>query len=189
MKIFTEGSNKKEGKMKVVFENEKYRVKTFTMENFDDFCKLNQDKVVSKYVNHNDGKPKTYKECVDKYMDITYAQNKYGYSYWAIYDKNDIFMGQCGGLKSWLGEINFCYAFHKRYWGKGIGTEVCRMIVEYLFKNFTDIKKLTCSAFSENVASVKLLKKIGFGFVKKEKEFNKDLEYFELKKEDYEKTI
>lgn len=171
----------------LVFETDKYKIKTFTMDNFDDFCKLNQDPVVSKYVNHNNGKPKTYKECIEKYSDITYGQNKYGYSYWAIYDKNDVFMGQCGASRSWLGEINFCYAFHKKYWGKGIGTEICTMIKNYLFDNFKDIKRLTCSAFSENVASVKLLKKIGFDYLKTEKEFDKDLELFELRREKYDK--
>lgn len=171
----------------LVFETDKYKIKTFTMENFDNFCILNQDPVVAKYVNHNNGKAKTYKECVEKYQDITYAQNKFGFSYWAIYDKKDVFMGQCGALKSWFGDVNFCYAFHKQYWGKGLGTEICSMIADYLFKNYKDVKKLTCSAFSENVASVKLLKKLGFTCLKTEKEFDKDLEYFELRREDYEK--
>lgn len=170
-----------------IFENDKYKIKTFTMENFDDFCILNQDPLVAKYVNHNNGKPKSFKECVNKYSDITYAQNKYGYSYWAIYDKNDIFIGQCGALKSWTGSINFCYAFHKKYWGKGIGTEVCKLILNYLFSSFNDIDKLTCSAFSENIASIKLLKKVGFEHLYTEKEFDKDLQYFELKKGNYEK--
>ncbi|MDR1499159.1 MAG: GNAT family N-acetyltransferase [Rickettsiales bacterium] len=170
-----------------IFETDKYVVKTFTMDNFDEFCEINQDPVVAKYVNHNDGKPKTLRECINKYSDITYSQDKDGYSYWAIHEKNDTFIGQCGGLKSWFGDVNFCYAFRKKYWGKGIGTEVCRIVSNYLFDNFEDITKLTCSAFSENVASVKLLKKLGFECLRTEKEFGKELEFFELKREDYEK--
>ncbi|MBO4956479.1 MAG: GNAT family N-acetyltransferase [Rickettsiales bacterium] len=171
---------------KIVFETDKYKVKIFTMDNFNDFCVINQDPVVAKYVNHNNGKPKTFSECVEKYNDIVYAQNKNGFSYWAIYNKNNEFMGQCGAVKSWMGEINFCYAFHKKYWGKGIGTEICSMIRDYLFKNFPTINQLTCSAFEENVASVKLLKKIGFSVVRIEKEFGKDLIFFKLTREEYE---
>ena len=99
----------------MIFETEKYIIKPFTMANFKDFCVINQDPVVAKYVNHNNGKPKTFSECVEKYSEITFAQNKYGFSYWAIYDKNNEFMGQCGAVRSWLGENNFCYAFHKKY--------------------------------------------------------------------------
>ena len=171
----------------IIFKTNKYKIKIFTMVDFKNFCDINQDPVVAKYVNHNDGKPKTFRECVEKYNDIAYAQNKYGFSYWAIYDVNsNEFIGQCGAIKSWLGEINFCYAFRKKYWGKGIGTEICGLVRDYLFKNFKEIEELTCSAFSENIASVKLLKKLGFSVIKIEKEFNKDLEFFKLTRKEYE---
>lgn len=171
----------------LIFENEKYIVKTFSMDNFENFCEINQDPIVAKYVNHNNGKPKTFSECVEKYSDMAHAQNANGYSYWAIYDKDNNFMGQCGALRTWLGENNFCYAFKKKYWGRGIGTEICSMVKNYLFDNFKIIDKLTCSAFSENVASVKLLKKIGFKVVRLDMEFDKELQFFELTREDYEK--
>jgi RimJ/RimL family protein N-acetyltransferase len=173
--------------MNTIFTTDGYNIKTFTIDNFDSFCELNQDPVVSKYVNHNNGKPKTFRECVEKYDDITHAQNKHGYSYWAVYDMNDNFIGQCGALRSWVGEINFCYAFHKQYWGRGIGTKVCALVLDYLFKNFETIDKITCSAFTENIASVKLLKKIGFSYLYTKKEFNEDLEFFEITRESYEK--
>ena len=174
----------------LIFKTDKYKIKLFTMDNFEDFCEINQDPVVAKYVNHNNGKPKTFKECVDKYNDITYAQNRYGYSYWAIYSSNDEFMGQCGAIKGWLGEINFCYAFRKKYWGKGVGTEVCNLVKNYLFNNFKDVEQLTCSAFSENVASVKKKKKIGFSVVNVDMEFDKELQFFRItRKENEEKNI
>lgn len=171
---------------KLVFETSKYKIKIFTMNNFKDFCDINQDPVVAKYVNHNNGKPKTFRECVEKYNDISFAQNKYGFSYWAIYDRDNEFIGQCGAIRSWLGEINFCYAFHKKYWGKGIGTEICKTVLNYLFRNFKEIDNITCSAFSENMASVKLLTKLNFSVVKIEKEFDKDLQFFKLTREEYE---
>ena len=74
---------------KVIFKTDKYSFEVFDMSNFDDFCQLNQDPIVSKYVNHNGGKPKTFRECVEKYNDITYGQENYGYSYWAVYDNTN----------------------------------------------------------------------------------------------------
>jgi hypothetical protein len=82
----------------IVFNSGKYTVRTFTMENFDEFCALNQDPEVARYVNHNGGKSKTFRECVSKYNDIVYSQNKFGYSYWAIYDEENNFIGQMSKL-------------------------------------------------------------------------------------------
>ena len=170
---------------KVIFKTDKYSFEVFDMSNFDDFCQLNQDPIVSKYVNHNGGKPKTFRECVEKYNDITYGQENYGYSYWAVYDDTNEFIGQCGILKCWNNSNNFCYAFKKKYWGKGIGTEVCGLVVDYIFENFRDIQKIETSAMSANIASVKILKKIGFRYLYTKKEFNEDLEFFELERNDY----
>lgn len=177
--------------MGTIFKTDKYEIKTFTMDNFNDFCALNQDPIVSKYVNHNGGKPKTFRECVEKYNDITYAQEKFGYSYWAIYDNDGCFIGQCGALKShWDDTNNFCYAFKKKYWGKGIGTEVCSIIVNYLLKNFPNIDKLETTAVVSNVASIKILKKIGFVYLFEKDEFGEKLQFFKIEKSVYnEKSI
>ena len=51
--------------------------------------------------------------------------------------------------------------------------------------NFRDIQKIETSAMSANIASVKILKKIGFRYLYTKKEFNEDLEFFELERNDY----
>ncbi|MDR2077467.1 MAG: GNAT family N-acetyltransferase [Rickettsiales bacterium] len=171
----------------VIFRSDKYIARTFDMGNFDEFCALNQDPLVARYVNHNGGKPKTFRECVAKYNDIVYSQNKFGYSYWAIYGraKND-FIGQCGALKAWISDSNtFCYAFKKEYWGRGIGTEICSIVLDYLFENVPTINTIETTAYSENIASVKILKKLGFQHIYSEKEFELNLEFFKLTKADY----
>ncbi|MDR2777435.1 MAG: GNAT family N-acetyltransferase [Rickettsiales bacterium] len=175
-----------ESEENVVFRTDKYTFRKFTMDNFGEFCSLNQDPVVMRYVNHNGGKPKTFEECVEKYSDITYSQEKFGYSYWAVYDTTGDFVGQCGALKLWLSDSNaFCYAFRKKYWGKGIGTEVCTRVLAYIFENFPTIDRLATTALSKNAASVKILKKIGFDYLRTEKEYGLDLEFFEIRRASY----
>lgn len=169
-----------------IFKTDRYSVEIFDMNSFDDFCQLNQDPIVSKYVNHNGGKPKTFRECVEKYNDITYAQEQYGYSYWAIYNnRSNEFLGQCGVLKCWNNNNNFCYAFKKKYWGNGIGTEVCNLVVNYVFDNFNDVQKIETSAMSANIASIRILNKLGFRYLYTKKEFGEDLEFFELERDDF----
>lgn len=166
-----------------IFKTDNYSIEVFDMSNFDDFCQLNQDPIVSRYVNHNGGKPKTFRECVEKYNDITYAQEHYGYSYWAVYNNLNEFIGQCGILKCWNNSNNFCYAFKKEYWGRGIGSEVCSLVINYLFDNFKDIQKVETTAVLANVASVKILNKLGFRYLRTKKELDDDLGFFELERE------
>lgn len=171
-----------------IFKRGGYEFKTFGTDNFEDFRLLNQDVAVSKYVNHNGGKPKTFRECIEKYNDIIYTQRKYGYSYWAVYgEKTGEFIGQCGAMRSsWDNGNNFCYAFREEYWGRGVGTEVCRFVVEYLFDNFLDIDSIETSVIVANVASLKILRKIGFTFLHEEEEFEEKLQFFKLWRLDYE---
>ena len=49
-------------------------------------------------------------------------------------------MGQCGILENMDGSLNFCYAYDKKYWGKGYATEAGKAILNYLFNNFNTIK-------------------------------------------------
>jgi ribosomal-protein-alanine N-acetyltransferase len=52
----------------------------------------------------------------------------------------------------WLGEED---------WGKGIMTNVIRLITEYIFINF-DIKRIYAMPFATSIGSVKVLEKAGF---------------------------
>jgi ribosomal-protein-alanine N-acetyltransferase len=123
---------------------------------------------------------------VTKYNDITYSQNKFGYSYWAVYGIGGDFIGQCGALKLWENDSNaFCYALRKKYWGRGIGTEVCGIVLSYLFENFPIIDRLSTTAFSKNAASVRILRKIGFECLRTGKECGMDLEFFEIRRAGY----
>jgi|SRR3989338_2181228 len=54
----------------------------------------------------------------------------------------------------------------KDYWGKGIGTETTRLIIDYAF-NKLGMKKIVLTTTEHNKNAVKLYKKIGFKIVKK----------------------
>ena len=56
----------------------------------------------------------------------------------------------------------------KEYWGKGIGTEVWRMMVNYGFKELR-LDQIETKIFSTNNASLKVSKKLGFQLVKRMK--------------------
>lgn len=57
-----------------------------------------------------------------------------------------------------LGEIY--YKFHPDYWGKGFGTEVCKLLIQIGFEHFK-LHKVEAGVATENAASVRILEKCG----------------------------
>ena len=64
----------------------------------------------------------------------------------------------------------FCYISYmigeKKYWNKGIGTKVIRLIKEYIF-NSMNLKKIYAGIYSNNYGSMLVLKKNNFKVYKK----------------------
>ena len=87
----------------------------------------------------------------------------------AVYRKNDNeFIGWCG-LKHLpdQGIIDLGYRFIKIFWGKGFATEAAKHTLDYGFKNL-HINIITGRAHIENVASQKVLEKIGTKYIRDE---------------------
>jgi RimJ/RimL family protein N-acetyltransferase len=76
----------------------------------------------------------------------------------------------------------------------GFGLDFLRLTIPYYFKNF-GLKKLVCEPSSENVAPNRVLRKLGFEFVKTYDttpgwiNFHQTVNRYELKKEQLKKTI
>lgn len=144
----------------IILRTERLIIKKFEEEDFEAFKKVNQDKVLMKYFV---GGAKNFRECLLKFQEILETQDEKGYSYYAIYDKKTkVYMGQCGVLHNFDGSLNFCYAYDKKFHGKGYATEAGKAILDYLFLNFDSIKEITAFLFAENIKSMNLLKRLGF---------------------------
>jgi len=55
----------------------------------------------------------------------------------------------------------YCIIGEKAYWGKGIGTEVHKLLVDWGFKNL-GLNKIWADIRAENIAIVKVIEKLGF---------------------------
>jgi [ribosomal protein S5]-alanine N-acetyltransferase len=91
----------------------------------------------------------------------------------AIRNQEGTFIGGCGVrlddyiVKKHKGEIG--YWLGEPYWGQGIGTTMVRGLTDYLFNN-TGLTRITANTFEHNIASQKVLLKVGFereGFARK----------------------
>jgi len=85
---------------------------------------------------------------------------------WAVHlRETDAFVGWCG-LK-WLeetDEIDLGYRFKTSAWGKGYATEAAKATLDYGLNKLM-LKKITAHAHVDNIASQKVLEKIGMQYV------------------------
>jgi ribosomal-protein-alanine N-acetyltransferase len=57
--------------------------------------------------------------------------------------------------------IEVGYFIAEEYWGKGVGTEAVRLLIEYICKTF-DVVRIYAEVFEHNKGSVRVLEKNGF---------------------------
>jgi RimJ/RimL family protein N-acetyltransferase len=90
-------------------------------------------------------------------------QSAYGFSKWIILDRaTGSAIGDSGLLNlEEYGRIDLGYRFAKPYWGKGLATEAAAAWVRAAFGDF-HIARLTAFVHPENVASIRVLDKLGF---------------------------
>jgi [ribosomal protein S5]-alanine N-acetyltransferase len=50
---------------------------------------------------------------------------------------------------------------NKNYWGKGIGSEVCKLTLQYAFTDL-NIRKVSLAVYANNPAAIRLYEKLGF---------------------------
>ncbi len=151
--------------MKVIFETPHLFLRRFTEADAPLIFKLNSDAEVLKYLHE----PALENEEQAKKVinEIILPQYVLNLGRWAIHTKaNYEFIGWCG-LKNIpeTGIIDLGYRLLKSAWGKGYATEAAQYTIIYGLRELK-IKTITGMAHVENVASIKILEKIGMKFIK-----------------------
>ncbi len=91
----------------------------------------------------------------------------YGYGRWAVVYKPDNKLIGFAGLKylKSMKETDIGFRFLPEYWGKGIATEASQKIINYGF-DVLELPQIIGIAMPENIASNKVLLKLGLTFYK-----------------------
>lgn len=127
---------------------------------------LNKDPEVLKYT--GDKAFESVSEALDFLKNYNHYK-KYGFGRWAVCLKeNNEFIGWCGlKFDAEKNEIDIGYRFFKKHWNKGYATESAQACMEWAF----EVQKIECvvgRVMKQNLASIKVLKKIGLEFWKNE---------------------
>ena len=94
--------------------------------------------------------------------------NKYHVQYWPIFELDSCKFIGCCGLRPYDENI-YEIGFHlcPEFWGQEYASEAANRVIEYAF-NTLHVKKLFAGHHPHNIASSKLLHKLGFVFISDE---------------------
>ena len=95
---------------------------------------------------------------IDQNID-SYA--KFNFGRYTLREKKSLrLIGMCGFLKTEMG-IDFGYRLSKDMWGRGLGFEAASAVLNYGI-DFLCLKYLVAGVMPENLASIKILNRLGF---------------------------
>lgn len=182
--------------MQFYLETERLILRDLLETDVDGIFELDSDPLVHKYLGNNPIKTKEKAKEIIQFVRQQYDNLGIG-RFAAVEKTTGEFIGW-SGLKLNTGEkealngkqhfYDIGYRFIPRYWGKGYATESSIKILEFGF-NSLNIDTICGAAEVENIASNKVLQKIGLQFVN---EFTYECglaNWYELKKEHYAKNM
>lgn len=150
--------------MIVIFETPRLILRQFTEVDAPLILALNSDPEIVKYVHEPTLQTEAQAEKI--LLDIILPQYKNNLGRWAIHTKDNMdFIGWCGlKYRPELDEIDLGYRLMQNAWGKGFATEAAQHSLEHGFTKL-NLKLITGRAHIENIASIKVLEKIGMDFI------------------------
>lgn len=170
--------------MKIICETERLVLREFSTADAVAFYELNLDKEVMRYTaDRVFTSVEESAELIRNYGE--YA--KTGFGRWTVLLKetNEV-LGWCG-LKyiESVNEVDLGYRLKQRYWNKGYATEACNASLDVGFNEY-DLELIVGRTMKDNIASRRVLEKIGMTYWK-----DFDFEehpgvYYRIFKQDYE---
>jgi RimJ/RimL family protein N-acetyltransferase len=120
---------------------------------------------------------------IAKMQSFIDSYQEYGYGKWAvIYRQTGQLIGYCGiGVEQIDGTIEneLGYRFDPQFWGQGLATEAASACLKYAFSTL-HLEYLLGIVEPENVASVRVLEKIGMIFIKESLYYSKKVHVYKI---------
>lgn len=150
--------------MHIIFQTPRLILRQFTEADAPLILSLNSDPEIVKYVHEPTLKSEEQAEKI--LIDIILPQYKKKLGRWAIHIKDNMdFIGWCGlKYRPEIDEIDLGYRLMQKAWSKGYATEAAQASLEHGFTEL-NLKLITGRAHIENLASIKVLEKIGMNFI------------------------
>lgn len=174
--------------MAIICETERLILREFVEDDAGAFLRLNSDPLVTRYT--GDKPPASLEEARTILRDYPIADyGKYGFGRWAVILKSTGELIGFSGLKYLddLKEVDVGYRLLSAYWGIGLATESARPAMAYGFGKLA-LERIIGLVEPENVASVKVLQKLGLSYIGKTEYRNNTVAKYALDRSDYLRT-
>ena len=148
--------------MKSLFESSRLYFREFMIEDAEGLYLLNLDPEVIRYT----GDPPFESITAAKHFIENYDHYQlYGFGRWAMIRKeDDAFLGWCGIKYNEDKEIDIGFRLMKKYWNRGYASEAALATINFS-RSSLKINILVARAAKENIASLRVLEKLGFSYV------------------------
>lgn len=166
-----------------MLETQRLTIRRFAAADLDDIFEMRCDPEVMRYVRE----PETKKTESAKWMKmISGLWESEGIGYCAVIERSTgNIVGWCGLWRiNETGEIEVGYALKKKAWGSGYATEAAEALLGYGFKQLR-LERIVAVAYPDNSASLKVMKKLGMGYVGKGIFYGKNLVQYAITRIEY----
>jgi ribosomal-protein-alanine N-acetyltransferase len=166
----------------IEIETERLLLRPFTMADLDDLCLIFSDPEVVKYLGK--GLPAKREETEYALRSIIRHRKRHGYGRWAVIFKRTRELIGYGGLRSFHGTPELVYLLSKSYWGCGLATELALAALKHGFDKLR-FKRIVAMANQANMASQRVMEKVGMTFEKTAHICNMDIVCYSLSRATY----
>lgn len=148
--------------MKVIIETPRLLLRAFLPSDAIGMYTLNADPEVIQYTGDV---PFSSIQDAQVFIDSYDHYDQHGYGRWTCLLRDQTYIGWCGLKYHQSQPVDIGFRFLREYWGQGYATEAARASLEYGFTSL-DLTEIMGRADQDNLASVRVLQKIGMTFWK-----------------------
>jgi ribosomal-protein-alanine N-acetyltransferase len=162
-------------------------LRRFSKEDLNDYAKIMGDHEVGKWFPKGDGY--TREEAKRSLDSILEHWDKHGFGIWAITDRErKVLLGRCGlNLIAETSEIEVDFVLARDSWGRGYATEAAKAALAYGFGTLM-LDKIIALAKPENIASRRVIEKIGMRYTKRAEYWGITCAYYDISRAEYTST-
>ena len=170
--------------MNIEFETPRILLRPFRLTDVEAFYHLNNDPDVNKYLpgeERNISRAEV-EQLIKKNTFMDYE--KYGFGRMVMVLKSNNQAIGFTGLKYLpeLDEVDIGYRIAKQHWGQGLVVEASIPIISYGF-NQLDLKRIIALALPENKASIRVMEKLKFTYVKHMELDGEEIVYYQRQRQ------
>jgi len=156
-------------------------LRRFSLEDFDAYAAIMGDDKVMKWFPN--GKGYTREQARKSLNIILDHWTKYGYGIWAVTSKdNGFLLGRCGlNFIAETSEVEVDFIIARNHWQHGYATEAAQAALAYGF-DILKLDRIIALAKPDNIASRRVIEKIGMRYVKDAQYWGIACAYYEAKR-------